>query len=340
MVTMVGKARMIDDDTQLRPLGTSDIQISPVAFGAWPIAAVTSVDVNDADSIATIKAALANGVNFLDTAYCYGPAGESENLIRQALGELPSDLREQTVIATKGGIHYNDQRQQEQDAGPETLARECDESLARLGVDHVALYYLHAPDPKVPLAESAGAVARIVTSGKARLAGASNCSLEQLREFHAICPLSAVQLPYNMLQRDIEQDTMPWCREQGISVTAYWPLMKGLLAGRLARDVQLDERDARRKYPQYIGEEWEKNQSFVDALRSVAEQAGKTVAQVVINWTIRQPGLTAALCGAKRAWQIEETAGAMGWRLTAEQDAAIEAAIAARGKAEARRLFH
>jgi aryl-alcohol dehydrogenase-like predicted oxidoreductase len=330
------------DDTQPRPLGTSDIQISPVAFGGWPIAAVTSVDVNDADSIATIKAALASGVNFLDTAYCYGPAGESENLIRRALGELPAELRGQAVIATKGGIHYNDQRhqEQEQDARPETLARECDESLARLGVDHVALYYLHAPDPKVPLAESAGAVARIVESGKAQLAGASNCSLEQLQQFHAICPLSAVQLPYNMLQRDIERDTMPWCREQGISVTAYWPLMKGLLAGRLTRDVQLDERDARRKYPQYVGEEWEKNQSFVDALRALAEETGKTVAQVVINWTVRQPGLTAALCGAKRAWQIEETAGAMGWRLTPDQDAAIEAAIAARGKAEARRLFH
>jgi aryl-alcohol dehydrogenase-like predicted oxidoreductase len=329
----------MSNDTQLRPLGTSDIQISPVAFGAWPIAAVTSVDVNDADSIATIKAALASGVNFLDTAYCYGPAGESENLIRQALAELSAEVRNEAVIATKGGIHYNAQRQQEQDARPETLFRECDESLARLGVDYVALYYLHAPDSKVPLAESAGAVARIVESGKAQLAGASNCSLEQLREFHAICPLSAVQLPYNMLQRDIEQDTMPWCREQGVSVTAYWPLMKGLLAGRLSRDVQLDERDARRKYPQYVGDEWEKNQAFVDVLRTLADEAGKTVAQVVINWTIRQPGLTAALCGAKRAWQIEETAGAMGWRLTPEQDAAIERAIAARGKAEARRLF-
>jgi aryl-alcohol dehydrogenase-like predicted oxidoreductase len=326
-------------DDERRPLGTSDILVSPVALGCWPIAAVTSVDVNDADSLATIRAALESGANFLDTAYCYGPAGESENLIRQALSTMPPELRARAVIATKGGIHYNSERQQEQDARPETLARECDESLARFGVDHVALYYLHAPDPKVPLAESAGAVARIVESGKARLAGASNCSLEQLQEFHAICPLAAVQLPYNMLQRDIEEDTIPWCREQRISVTAYWPLMKGLLAGRLSRDVQLDERDARRKYPQYQGEEWEKNQAFVDVLRRVAEEAGRTVAQVVINWTIHQPGLTAALCGAKRAWQIEETAGAMGWRLTAEQDAAVEAAITARGKAEARRLF-
>jgi aryl-alcohol dehydrogenase-like predicted oxidoreductase len=154
-----------------------------------------------------------------------------------------------------------------------------------------------------------------------------------------VCPLAAVQLPYNMLQRDIEADTIPWCVANNIAVTAYWPLMKGLLAGRLEKDKPLDERDSRRKYPQYQGEEWDKNQAFVAELRRIAADAGRTVAQVVINWTIHQPGITSALCGAKRAWQIEETAGAMGWRLTPDQHAAVEAAIAARGKAKAKRLF-
>jgi aryl-alcohol dehydrogenase-like predicted oxidoreductase len=115
--------------------------------------------------------------------------------------------------------------------------------------------------------------------------------------------------------------------------------MKGLLAGRLSDKAPLDERDSRRNYPMYQGEEWEKNQAFVDRLREVAETAGKSVAQVVINWTIRQPGVTSALCGAKRPWQIEETAGAMGWSLTPEQFATIEAAIQARGPAAAKRLF-
>jgi aryl-alcohol dehydrogenase-like predicted oxidoreductase len=322
--------------SELRPLGASGIRASPVALGCWPIAGVSTFDVNDADSVATVRAALEAGVNFLDTAYCYGPAGESERLIRLALDGV---RREDVVIATKGGIHYAAARQQEQDARPETLARECDESLRRLGVDHVELYYLHAPDPNVPLAESAGAIRRLVEAGKARCAGASNCSLEELQAFHAVCPLAAVQLPYNMLQRDIEEATIPWCLAEGIAVTAYWPLMKGLLAGRLAKEAKLDERDSRRKYPQYQGAEWERNQAFVDELRAVAADAGRTVAQVVVNWTIHQPGMTAALCGAKRAWQIEETAGAMGWRLTAEQHAAVERAIFARGKAEAKRLF-
>jgi aryl-alcohol dehydrogenase-like predicted oxidoreductase len=318
-----------------RPLGRTSVEVSSVALGCWPIAGVSTLDVNDADSVATIRAALDLGVNFLDTAYCYGRGGESETLIRQALG----GIRDRAVIATKGGIHYNAAGQQEQDGRPETIARECDESLRRLGVDRVELYYLHAPDPKVPLAESAGAVRRLVEAGKALAAGASNCSLEQLRQFEAECPIAAVQLPYNMLQRDIEAETVPWCVERGIAVTAYWPLMKGLLAGRLEADQPLDERDSRRKYPMYAGEEWRKNQAFVAELRRIAAEAGRTVAQMVINWTIHQPGITSALCGAKRPWQIEETAAAMGWRLTAEQHSAVDAAIAARGKAEAKRLF-
>lgn len=326
---------MVSPMNDLRPLGATNIRVSSVAFGAWPIAGVSTVDVNDDDSIATIHAALDSGVNFIDTAYCYGPHGESETLIRQAL----VGRRDQAVIATKGGIHYNAANQQDQDARPETLQRQCDESLRRLGVDHVELYYLHARDPNTPLADSAGAFRRIVESGKALAAGASNLTLDELQEFHAICPIAAVQLPYNMLQRDIEAETVPWCIANDIAVTAYWPLMKGLLAGRLEKGKPLEERDSRRKYPQYQGEEWEKNQAFVEELRHVAADAGRTVAQVVINWTIHQPGITSALCGAKRAWQIEETAGAMGWRLTPQQSDAIEAAITARGHAEARRLF-
>jgi aryl-alcohol dehydrogenase-like predicted oxidoreductase len=318
----------------MRTLGKSQVTVSPVALGCWPIAGVNAPDVNDADSIATIHAALDAGINFIDTAYCYGPRGESENLIGRAL----AGRREGVVIATKGGIHYQDGKQT-RDGRPETLLRECDESLQRLGVDRVELYYLHAPDPNVPIAESAGAISRLIEAGKTLLAGASNCSLAQLEEFHAACPLAAVQLPYNMLQRDIERETVPWCIDHGVSVTAYWPLMKGLLAGRITDVQQLGERDSRRTYPMYQGDEWEKNQAFVARLRQIADQAGRTVAQLVVNWTAAQPGITSALCGAKRAWQIDETAGAMGWQLTADQAAAIESAIADRGPAAARRLF-
>jgi aryl-alcohol dehydrogenase-like predicted oxidoreductase len=317
-----------------RPLGDTKISNSPVALGCWPIAGMTTLDVNEADSIATIQKCFEVGVNHLDTAYVYGPNGESENLIRRALGRRRDDM----VIATKCGIHYEG-REMVTDGRPERLRAECDESLLRLGTDRVELLYLHAPDEKVPIAESAGALRALMEAGKTRSVGVSNFTVEQLEAFVAVCPLAAVQMPYNMLQRDIEQRTIPWCRERNVAVTVYWPLMKGLLAGRLPRGAQLDERDSRRKYPMYQGDELEKNQAFVERLRDAAALSGHTVAQLVVHWTISQPGITSALCGAKRPWQIEETAGAMGWTLSAEQRALIDAAIAARGPAATKRLF-
>jgi aryl-alcohol dehydrogenase-like predicted oxidoreductase len=312
----------------LRPLGPTDIFVSPIALGCWPIAGMTSADVNDGDSLATIEACFELGVNFLDTAYAYGMNGESESLIRRAL----ADRRDKMVIATKGGIHWEQPRTQVLDGRPETLRRECDTSLSRLGTDHVELYYLHAPDPKVPLAESAGAIKELLDAGKIRSAGASNMTVEQLQEFDAVCPLAAYQPPYNMLQREIETDTLPWCREHNVAVCVYWPLMKGLLAGRISRDHVFPTTDSRHKYPMFQGDEWQKNNDFVDDLRAIADEAGRTVSQLVLNWTIHQPGITVALVGAKRPDQIRENAGGMGWDLTPSQRAKIDAAVRRRGK--------
>lgn len=140
--------------TARRQLGTTDIEISPVAMGCWPIAGMTSVNVNDADSLTTLQAALDSGINFVDTAYCYGPDGESERLIARQLGPRRDDI----VIATKGGVHWNVDGTRGQDARPETLKRQCERSLIRLGTDRVDLFYLHAPDPNVPVTDSAGAL--------------------------------------------------------------------------------------------------------------------------------------------------------------------------------------
>ena len=320
--------------SELRPLGNSGIMVSPVALGCWPIPGQNTQDTNDTDSIATIQACLDLGVNHLDTAFVYGPGGESENLIRRAI----AGRRDEVVIATKCGIHYEGGAMIT-DGRPERLRLECDESLRRLGTDSVELLYLHAPDDKVPVEQSAATLRELMAAGKTRSVGVSNFTLEQFQTFQAVCPLTAVQMPYNMLQRDIERQTIPWCRERGIAVMVYWPLMKGLLAGRMPRAHQLDKGDSRQKYPMYQGDEWQKNQDFVDALRAAAAISGHTVAQLVVNWTMNQPGVTSALCGARRPWQIEETAGAMGWSLSAEQLAIIDAALAARGPAEAKRLF-
>jgi aryl-alcohol dehydrogenase-like predicted oxidoreductase len=315
-----------------RRLGQTDIDVTSVAMGCWPITGITSVDVNEAASLATLQAALDAGINFFDTAYAYGYEGESERLIARALGQR----RHETVLASKCGLHWEN-RKQARDARPETIHRECRESLRRLQTDRIDLYYLHAPDPQVPLADSAGAFLELLDAGLIRAAGVSNLTgVEQFEEFHAVCPISASQPHYNMLQREIESEQLPWCRKHGVAVCVYWPLMKGFLAGKLPRDHQWDPKDGRQKYPVFQGAEWDRTHDFLDALRPIAAESQITLAQLVVAWTIQRPGITAALCGAKRPEQIRETAAAMSVRLSVEQLGRIDAAIAARGELPSR----
>ena len=308
-----------------RPLAGTGIMVSEISLGCWPIAGLTSPGVNDQDSLATIHACFELGINHLDTAYCYGLHGESERLIAQALG----GRRDEMVLATKGGLHWSDDGKQIHDASPATLRRQCEESLRRLATDRVELYYLHAPDRNVPVAESAGEIKRLIDEGKVRAAGASNTTLAELEEFAAACPLAAFQPPYNMLMRQIEADTLPCCWRHGVAVMAYWPLMKGLLAGKIGRDQIFGPDDSRRKYAVFQGDQRQKNHDLVDRLAEIARAAGRTTAQLVLQWTLQQPGITSTLCGATRADQIRETAAASGWSLTEAELAQIDRALSA-----------
>lgn len=310
----------------MQTIGKSEILVTEVAMGCWPIAGITSVGVTEENSLATLTEALDSGINFFDTAYCYGYEGESEKLIAKALGHR----RDEIVIATKGGVYW-DNKKQVTDSRPEVIRQECEESLQRLGMDHVELYYLHSLDRKTPLAETAGVFCELIEEGKILTAGISNCSLEEMQEFHAVCPVSAYQPKYNMFQREIENSQLPWCMENQVSVMSYWPLMKGVLAGKLPRDHVFDPEDRRLTYPVYQGEEWEKTQDFLDVLRPMTEELNCTMAQLVIRWTIDQPGITTALCGAKRPEQIRENAEAMKVQISKEQHERIEKAIQKRG---------
>lgn len=294
-----------------RQLGNTELRVSPVALGCWPIAGMTSLDVNDKDSSATIKEAIDCGIDFIDTAHCYGLNGESESLIGKAIKGKRDDL----ILASKGGIHWDAQAVRHFDGRPERIISECEESLRRMQIEMIDLYYLHAPDPDVPVSESASAFAKLIEIGKIRVAGVSNLNVEQLEQFRSVCPIAVVQPPYNMLQREIEADIVPWCLKHNVSVVNYWPLMKGLLAGKIRRGHSFAPNDKRLTYDVFQGEKFESAQRLLDGLNEIAETIGKSVAQIVINWTIHQPGIAATLCGAKRDWQIRETAGAMGWRL-------------------------
>lgn len=314
-------------DAPLRRLGSSDLRVSPVALGCWPLAGITSIVGSDEESIATIHAALEAGVNFFDTAYSYGYAGESDDLLRRAL----QGRRSQAILASKVGMEWDSGRKRLLDARPERLLENAQEILKRLDVDYVDVMYLHTPDEQTPIEESAGAIQQIVDRGWARYAAVSNVTPDQAERFHRVCPVIAIQPPFNMLQQDAVMSLRPFCRQHNIALVCYWVLMKGLLAGHMQRGHQFDPRDRRLNYDIFQGESWQRNQDFLDRLRAIAAREGCTVSQLVIAWTLAQPDITVALCGAKHPAQILDNARAMHVHLDTTTLTEIDQAIAERG---------
>lgn len=326
-------------DISLRPLGSSAVSVGPLGLGCWPLASMTRTGVTREAAVATIRAAIDAGITHLDTAYCYGEHGESERAIREAT----AGRRDAVVIAGKCGIHWEPDpttsppRRQAVDGRPERIRAEVEESLGRLGTDRFDLLYLHAPDPAVPIEESAGALRLLLDAGKARAIGLSNATVEQLARFAAVCPLAACQMHFNMLQRDIAKEVLPWCMGRGVAMVVYWPLMKGLLAGRMHRGQVFPTSDSRHKYPMFNGDEFARNLGFVDAIRPVADRLGCPLPDVVLAWTAEQPGITSVLFGATSPEQVVENARALRCDLDAPARAAIAAAIQARGPVANRR---
>jgi aryl-alcohol dehydrogenase-like predicted oxidoreductase len=285
-------------------LGRSDLKVHRIGLGAWPMAGLTSLGVTDQHSIATIHRALDMGIDHLDTAYSYGVDGRSDRVIAAAL----QGRSERVSVASKVGGKLDSQGVWKSDARPEAMIQQAMEIRERLRIDAVDLLYLHAPDPNVPLQESADALQGLVDRGWARWVGVSNVDRSQLELFHRRCPVVAVQTYFNMFQQQSVKELRGFCYEESISLVVYWVLMKGMLAGRMPRDHRLDPQDRRRHYPIYQGEQWQSAQDLLDRLRGAALDKGCTVAQLVLAWTLAQPGISVALVGAKRPEQIEETA--------------------------------
>jgi aryl-alcohol dehydrogenase-like predicted oxidoreductase len=330
-------------NTAPRPLGSSPVSVGPLGLGCWPLAGMTRSGVTREAAVATVRAAIDAGITHLDTAYCYGEQGESERAIRQALAGIGPAARDAVVIAGKCGIHWEPDasrdppRRQVVDGRPERIRAEVEESLARLGTDRLDLLYLHAPDRTIPIEESAGELVRLLEAGKARAIGLSNARLDELERFAAVCPLSACQLHFNMLQREIEREILPWCRSRGVAMVVYWPLMKGLLAGKMRRGQIFPASDSRHKYPMFNGEEFARNLDFVDALRPVAQRLGVALPDLVLAWTAEQPGITSVLFGATSPQQVAENARALACDLDDQARRAIATAIQARGPVANRR---
>ena len=317
-----------------RAVGNSGLFVGPLGLGCWPLSGMTRSGITSDAAVATVVAALDAGIVHLDTAYCYGEAGESEQAIARA---IVGRRRENAVIASKCGIHWEPGRKQCVDGRPERIRGEVEESLSRLGTDHVDLLYLHAPDPTIPIEESAGALSQLLAEGKTRAVGVSNASLAHLERFAAACPLAACQMHFNMLQRDISVEILPWCRSHGVAMFVYWPLMKGLLAGRMPRDLVFPTTDSRHKYPMFTGEEFQRNLDFVDALRPVAARLECDLPDLVLAWTAEQTGITCVLFGATSPEQVQTNARALACELDDAAREAIAVAIQNRGPVASRR---
>lgn len=310
-----------------RRLGPTDLHLSSIGLGTWALGGVWQYGwgpQDEQESVAAIRRALELGVNWIDTASAYG-LGRSEEVV----GRTIQGLVEKPIIATKCGRVWNETGEIFGNLKRESIRAEAESSLTRLKIDTIDLYQIHWPDPDEDIEEAWEAMAELVKEGKARYLGVSNFSVEQLKRIQPIHPVASVQPPYSMLARGVEADLLAYCAANNIGVIPYSPMQKGLLTGKITRERvrNLHESDHRRRDSNFREPRLSANLELVDALRVVAERRGKTLAQLAIAWVLRCPEVTAAIVGARRASQIEETVGVGEWVLSQEDTGFIEALL-------------
>ncbi|MEV4055719.1 aldo/keto reductase [Amycolatopsis sp. NPDC049688] len=278
---------------------------------------------NEDESIATIHRALDLGVTLLDTANIYAN-GVNEELVGRAI----AGRRDEVVLATKFGIVWHDGAMGARgDAA--YVKQSCDESLRRLGVDHIDLYYQHRVDPDTPIEETWGALASLVEAGKIRYAGISEASAATIRAAHAVHPVTALQSEWSLWTRGIEGEILDTCRELGIGIVPFSPLGRGFLTGAVTSVADLPEDDLRRGLPRFAEGNLERNLAIVEALRKLADEKGVTAGQLALAWVQAKGEDVVPIPGTKRRKYLEENVAAASLELTASDIEAIEAAAPA-----------
>ena len=299
-----------------RKLGTQGLTVSAMGLGCMGMTFAYGT-ANEAEAIATIHRALDLGINFLDTAEVYGPY-TNERLVGRAL----RGRRESVIVATKFGFRFGNGIRGV-NGSPENAKHVANESLARLGIDTIDLYYQHRRDPSVPIEETIGAMKELIDEGKVRYLGISEVSAETLRRANALYPISALQSEYSLWERRVENKILPTARELGIGFVPYSPLGRGFLTGTVNVDA-LGEDDFRRTNPRFSKESARANQRIVAAVREVAEECNASPAQVALAWVLSRGSDVVPIPGTKRVRYLEENVGAFNVRLTKEQLAALE----------------
>jgi aryl-alcohol dehydrogenase-like predicted oxidoreductase len=315
---------------KLRQLGTGGLEGSEIGFGCMSIGIAdvyTSSVQDDAKAVELIHRALDLGINFLDTANIYG---DSEIKVGKAL----RGRRDKVVLATKFGIVTgSDLQNRGVDGSPENARRACDESLKRLGVEQIDLYYLHRVDPLVPIEETVGAMAELVKAGKVRHLGLSEAAPDTVRRAYKVHPIAALQNEYSLFTRDPEEELIPVLRELGIALVAYSPLGRGFLGGRFRSVDDLAPGDWRRGNPRFQGEQFTRNLAIADRLQEIAEEKGCTAAQLALAWLLRRHPDVIPIPGTSSIARLEENCGAADISLNEEDLSRIETALP-RGSAE------
>ena len=311
--------------TQHERLGTSGLTVCPIGLGCMSLSGTYGPS-DDGESIRAVHHALDLGMNFLDSSDMYG-WGHNETLLGTAL----KGRRGQAVLATKFG-----QTQQGVNGRPEHVQQACEASLKRLGVETIDLYYQHRVDPKVPIEETVGAMARLVEQGKVRTLGLSEAAPATLRRAHKTHPITALQSEYSLMYREVAAESLPVCRELGIAFVAYSPLGRGLLTGAVKSAADIAEGDRRQAHPRFAGENLTHNLRLAGRIEEIAREKRVTPGQLVLAWLLAQGQDVFPIPGTKRVERVDENLGALEVQLTAEELARIEEAMPA-GSAKGQR---
>jgi aryl-alcohol dehydrogenase-like predicted oxidoreductase len=290
---------------KVRRLGTQALEVSEQGLGCMGMSEFYG-QADEREALATLHRALELGVNFLDTADMYGPF-----LNEELVGKAIAARRDDVVVATKfGNVRGPDGERLGIRGDPEYVREACDASLARLGVEHIDLYYQHRVDPQVPIEETVGAMSELVEQGKVRHLGLSEASPDTVRRAHAVHPITALQTEYSLWTRDVEEAILPTTRELGIGFVAYSPLGRGFLAGRFRSPDELSESDFRRANPRLQGENLERNSAIADGVRALAEEKGVTPAQLALAWVLSRGDDVVPIPGTKRREYLEQNVAA------------------------------
>lgn len=311
---------------KMTTLGNTGLQVSRLALGTWEFSPDWGTPDEEA-AVAMIRHARDLGINFFDTAQQYG-FGIAERILGAGLREDLARARDEVVIATKGGLRPTDNGLV-RDASPGWLRKGVESSLRALGVDYIDLYLVHWPDPKVPAAETAGALADLVAAGKIRHVGVSNYGVAQVSEFAQTLPVEVVQPLYHLFHRDIEDELLPYCHTNDIGVMVYGPLAHGLLTGTMNPDTRFAPGDWRGKSDIFSGDAFQRNLEVVHQLGRLSIDLGLTISQFAIAWTLAQPGVHTAIVGAQHRSYLHDSAGAADVTLSESDLAAIEQIAAA-----------